>query len=61
MSDELNWYIEYDHRTFSILNKPKFEKYIFKAAELFVNAGQHPSTEQIEVSEWVVAIANAVK
>ena len=31
-----NWYIEYDNQTFAIMHKPKYEKYIFKAADRFL-------------------------
>ena len=31
-----NWYIEYDNQTFAIMHKPKYEKYIFKAADMFL-------------------------
>ena len=61
MNQEINWYIEYDNKTFNIFNKPKYSKYIFKAAELFVNSIPHESPESVEVSEWVTALSNAVK
>jgi hypothetical protein len=41
MSAEGNWYIEYDNKTFVIIHKPKYDKYVFKAAELFVNASMY--------------------
>lgn len=61
MNNELTWYIEYDNRTFSILNKPKFEKHIYKVAQGFVEAQVCPPSLEIEVSEWVPHLADAVK
>jgi len=43
------------------LNKPKYEKFIFKAAELFVDSKILDPTENTEVAEWVSSLANAVK
>lgn len=50
MSTEVNWYIEFDNKTFTFLNKPKYDKYIFKAAELFVSAAVCEPSENIVVS-----------
>lgn len=61
MKRELNWYIEYDNKTFSILHNPKYDKYIFKAAGLFINSEVYHTTDNIEVSEWAVTLANAVR
>jgi hypothetical protein len=61
MSTEINWYIEYDNKTFIILNKPKYDKYIFKAAELFVNANICEPSENINVKEWITVLSNAVR
>lgn len=47
MNHEVNWYIEYDNKTFSILHKPKYEKYAFRAAQLFADSSVHELSENI--------------
>ena len=61
MSIELNWYIEYDNKTFSILHNSKYERYIFKAAALFSNSEACLPTSNQDISDWVVTLANAVR
>ena len=61
MSIELNWYIEYDNKTFSILHNPKYRTYIFKAAFLFAESEMIKPTENVEISDWVMTLANAVR
>ena len=56
-----NWYIEYDNQTFAIMHKPKYEKYIFKAADMFINAEFALPPEIGEVADWVNALSHAVK
>lgn len=58
---EGNWYIEFDNKTFSIVHKPKYEKYVFKAAEHYINAPIIEPSENIEVKEWVSTLSNAVR
>ena len=61
MNPEGNWYIEYDNKTFNIIHKPKYEKYVIKAAEMFVNAAVHEPADSSEVKEWVATLSNSVR
>jgi hypothetical protein len=56
-----NWYIEYDNQTFAIMHKPKYEKYIFKAADMFLKEDINLQAEIIEVADWVMALSGAVR
>jgi hypothetical protein len=61
MSLEVNWYIEYDNKTFSILHSNKYQTYIFKAAGMFGNSEVIRPTEAGEMADWVMPLANAVR
>ena len=56
-----NWYIEYDNQTFAIMHKPKYEKYIFKAADRFLGGEISIPPEINEVADWVSALSGAVR
>ena len=43
------------------MHKPKYEKYIFKAADMFINAEFALPPEIGEVADWVNALSHAVK
>ena len=43
------------------MHNPKYERYIFKVSSLFNNSEIIRSTDTTEVSDWVAALANAVR